>query len=98
MPSAVLADAQNHKASQLFKILGDPTRLHLLYLIANETRSRLCCVDLSESLNISAPTVTHHMKKLEAVNLVFRRKHGKWTFYEVNRTEFNKINKLVNTL
>nr|WP_244659105.1 ArsR family transcriptional regulator [Corynebacterium diphtheriae] len=53
---------QSVKAAALFKVLSDPTRLQLLYLVA-ENPERLCCVDLSEALAVSAPTVTHHMKK-----------------------------------
>ncbi|MDZ5308527.1 ArsR family transcriptional regulator [Corynebacterium diphtheriae] len=52
---------QSVKAAALFKVLSDPTRLQLLYLVA-ENPERLCCVDLSEALAVSAPTVTHHMK------------------------------------
>lgn len=88
---------QTVKAAALFKVLSDPTRLQLLYLVA-ENSERLCCVDLSEALAVSAPTVTHHMKKLADANLVTRHKRGKWAYYEIVNDEFARVHELIRTL
>ncbi|WBT09112.1 metalloregulator ArsR/SmtB family transcription factor [Corynebacterium sp. SCR221107] len=96
--SAPLSSELKNKAAQLFKVMSDPTRLGLLYLVAESPEGRLCCADLSNALKISAPTVTHHMKKLESVGLVRRNKEGKWAFYEVNDSEFNRVDRLINAL
>lgn len=84
------------KAAELFKALGDPTRLSLLYLVAETDEVR--CIDLTRALGISAPTVTHHMKRLAAASLVSRTKKGKWAFYSVNRPEFDRVNELIEAL
>lgn len=84
------------KPAHLFKTLGDPTRLRLLLLLADS--KPLCCIDLSERLGVSAPTVTHHMKRLSAVDLVMRTKKGKWAYYTVNKKKFEHIEHLIRSI
>ncbi|AZA10103.1 MULTISPECIES: ArsR/SmtB family transcription factor [Corynebacterium] len=84
------------RASQIFKALGDPTRLQLLQLVAEQ--ESICGVDLAEHLAITAPTVTHHMQKLAEVNLVQRHRQGKWTRYQVNPGEYQRIAALIDQL
>ncbi|MDO4761116.1 MAG: metalloregulator ArsR/SmtB family transcription factor [Corynebacterium sp.] len=89
---------RSERAAMLFKVLGDPTRLQILMIIAHNKDKAVCAVELSEALNISAPTVTHHMKKLTDANLVVRHKVGKWAYYEIVKSEYQRINKLVEAL
>ena len=63
--------------------------------IADETRQEimqhLCCVwcnvtELVEKMDgkVNQPTVSHHLKKLEEVNLVLVRQEGKHRYYTLN--------------
>ncbi|MBI8999537.1 winged helix-turn-helix transcriptional regulator [Corynebacterium sp. CCM 8864] len=88
----------SERASELFKALGDPTRLKLLYLIAESNTSEICSHELSVALRVSAPTITHHMKKLAAAKLVNREQRGKWAYYTVNSDEFNRVHALIHEL
>ncbi|MCK7674641.1 ArsR/SmtB family transcription factor [Corynebacterium pygosceleis] len=88
----------SERASELFKALGDPTRLRLLYLIAGSDTSEICSHELSVALEVSAPTITHHMKKLAAARLVNREQRGKWAYYTVNPDEFDRIHALIHEL
>ena len=72
------------EASEFYKALGDTTRLEILYLIYSTKKSRVSANALAQSLEISAPTVTHHMKKLIASNLVIREQCGKWAFFSIH--------------
>ena len=62
--------------------------------IADETRQKImsecCCCWLSvneivEKVNVSQPTVSHHLAILREANLVNLREEGKQTFYTLNQ-------------
>lgn len=59
--------AQVERISTLFKALADPARLRILGLLAERPRAGH---ELAESLGITAPTVSHHMRRLTEVGLV----------------------------
>ncbi|MBI5933063.1 MAG: winged helix-turn-helix transcriptional regulator [Chloroflexi bacterium] len=62
--------------------------------IADETRQKImnlcCCASLSvseivEKLDVSQPTVSHHLAILREAGLVSVREEGKQTFYSLNQ-------------
>ena len=62
--------------------------------IADETRQKImnicCCESLSvneivEKLDVSQPTVSHHLAILREAELVTTREEGKQTFYSLNQ-------------
>ena len=62
--------------------------------IADETRQKImnlvCCTSLSvneivEKLDVSQPTVSHHLALLREAGLVNTREEGKQTFYSLNQ-------------
>jgi ArsR family transcriptional regulator len=62
--------------------------------IADETRQKImnlvCCASLSvneivEKLDVSQPTVSHHLAILREAGLVDMREEGKQTFYSLNQ-------------
>jgi ArsR family transcriptional regulator len=67
--------------SEMFKALGDPTRLKIVELIANE---ELCVCKIHEEFELSQPTISHHMKILENAGIVVSRRDGKWTRYSLD--------------
>lgn len=64
-----------------FKAMGDPTRLRLLSLIAASKDGEACVCDLNEPLELSQPTVSHHLKILVDAGLLTRTKRGTWSYY-----------------
>ncbi len=64
-----------------YKVLADGTRLRLLSLIINKGSACAAC-DLVDVLDVSQPTVSHHLKVLHDVGLVERHKRGRWIYYE----------------
>jgi ArsR family transcriptional regulator len=64
------------------KALADETRQKIMNLV--------CCQWLSvnqivEQLNVTQPTVSHHLAILREANLVHVREEGKQTFYSLNQ-------------
>jgi ArsR family transcriptional regulator len=79
----VLEVAAAERLARVFKALGDPTRVRLLSLIAATEGGEACVCDLTAPVNLSQPTVSHHMKQLVDAGLVTREQRGKWAFYRV---------------
>ena len=65
----------------LFKALGDETRLKIFGLLGPE---EVCACDILEQVDITQPTLSHHMKVLTNCGLVNARKDGSWMRYTVN--------------
>src|SRR4051812_20637106 len=61
-----------------FKVLGDPTRLRLLSMLAATPGGETCVCNLIEPLGLSQPTVSHHLKVLHQAGLVERERRGSW--------------------
>jgi DNA-binding transcriptional ArsR family regulator len=73
-------DKEDREKIKIFKALADPTRLRILKLL--KTRE-LCVCEIMIALDLTQPTASHHLKILENVGLIERRKKGKWVFYQV---------------
>ncbi len=75
------ADAASLAAS--FKAVADPTRLRLLSLIAAHDGGEACVCDLTGEFDLSAPTISHHLKVLREAGLVTSERRGTWVHYRV---------------
>ena len=78
-----LADAEAHALAAMFKALAEPARLRLLSLIASHQGGEACVCDLTEPVDLSQPTVSHHLKIHTDAGLITRDKRGRWAYYAV---------------
>lgn len=67
--------------ARLLKAVADPTRLRLLSLVAGTDDGEACICDLTAPVELSQPTVSHHMKILVEAGLLAREQRGKWAYY-----------------
>ena len=74
-------------ALKLFKCLSDASRLRI---IESLTRGDMYTELLAERLQLTPPTVSFHMKKLEDAGLVVSRKEQYYTVYSLNRDVLEK--------
>lgn len=74
-------ELSNKRAAAAFKALGDENRIKILLLLKS---GELCACKLLEELNISQPTLSHHMKILCDSGIVIGRRDGKWTHYSIS--------------
>ena len=65
------------------KVLAEPARLRLLSLIQAQPDHEACVCHLTESLGLSQPTVSHHLKVLLQAGLVEREQRGSWAYFRV---------------
>ncbi len=56
-----------------FKALGEPTRLRIIRLLAQE---ELCVCELEEILKMSQPRISQHLRVLKQARLVTERREG----------------------
>ena len=66
---------------ETFRMLSDPTRAQLVYLL---TRQEYSVNELSEFVLVSASAVSHHLAKLRAIKLVRTRREGNQIFYSID--------------
>lgn len=81
--AGVLDDASAEGLARIFKALGDPTRVKLLSMIAAAGQDGACVCDLVAPVNLSQPTVSHHMRQLVDAGLITREQRGKWAYYRL---------------
>lgn len=67
--------------SKLFKALADPVRLRLLNLIVAHPGGEACVCELTVPFDLSAPTISHHLKVLRQAGLIEGERRGTWVYY-----------------
>ncbi len=65
------------------KALADPVRLQLFSAIASRTGSEACVCDISTDVDVSQPTVSHHLKVLREAGLLTSQRRASWVYYAV---------------
>ena len=68
----------------LARALADETRQEIMKLCCCEWRS---VGDLASKLEVTQPTVSHHLAFLRKANLVLIRPQGRQTFYTLNQKQ-----------
>ncbi len=79
--SPPLDDDHVERLAEVFRALADPARLRILGAIAERTRSG---TELSEMLNLSPPTISHHIAKLTAAGLIATTPDAQRRLYSLN--------------
>ncbi|WP_240766620.1 ArsR/SmtB family transcription factor [Paraburkholderia flava] len=64
--------------ADLFRLLGDPTRLRIVLVCVDERRAVGAIADL---LGLSPSLVSHHLRLLRAARIVRAERQGKQVFY-----------------
>ena len=74
-------ELDERRIALVFKAFCDENRIRILKLLASGEK---CACRLLEELDISQPTLSHHMKILCDSGVVVGRKEGKWMHYSIS--------------
>lgn len=68
--------------SLLGKAVADPARIQILHLLT-AAATPVCVCDFTAALDLTQPTVSHHLARLKEAGLVSCEKYGVWSFYRL---------------
>jgi len=74
-------EAELYDLSDFFKVLGDSTRMKLIWAL---DESEMCVCDLAVLLSMTKSAISHQLSSLKQANLVKFRKEGKVVFYSLS--------------
>ncbi|GLU45268.1 ArsR/SmtB family transcription factor [Allomuricauda sp. NBRC 101325] len=72
------------KIERISKALGDVNRLRILKAV-QASESRLECTTIVSLLDLSQPSISHHIKKLVDADLLQPQKEGRFYYYSINK-------------
>ncbi|MCI7182260.1 MAG: metalloregulator ArsR/SmtB family transcription factor [Schaedlerella sp.] len=70
------------KTALTFKAFCDENRIRILKMLRNGEK---CACKMLDELNVTQPTLSHHMKILCDSGIVVGRKEGKWMHYSISQ-------------
>jgi len=90
--------------AKVFKALSHPNRLELFNEILKKSEASFeescseCLIsDIKTSLNIGAPTISHHLKELMNADLIETERKGKFLIAKVNRYTMQHMKEFFDT-
>ncbi len=84
MPEAVHV----YELADLFKILGDSTRMGILWALSE---AEMCVCDLCALLQMKQPAVSHQLRNLKQGRIVKARREGKVVYYSLDDEHIRKL-------
>lgn len=76
-----MAAATVRDVAEVFKLLGDPTRVRIVDALTHGER---CVCDLATLVGLSESAVSHQLRLLRAARLVRVRRAGRLAFYALD--------------
>ena len=89
--SDVMSEAEADQTAGLLKVVADPARLRILSMLARAPDLEICVCDLIDPLNLSQPTVSHHMKVLREAGFTSSERRGKWVYHRLEPERLEEV-------
>lgn len=83
------------KTATVFKAFCDENRIRILDMLSTGEK---CACRLLEEIDVTQPTLSHHMKILCDSGIVVGRKEGKWTHYSISQKGIDEAQKYLDIL
>jgi len=68
------------KISLVLKAIADPNRMKIIDILSCGEQ---CACDILPNLNMTQPSLSHHMKVLEEAEIITVTKRGQWRYYQL---------------
>jgi ArsR family transcriptional regulator len=91
---STLSPDEAAELERLFKALADRNRLRILNVLL-QAGEAVCVCEFQPTLEISQPTVSHHLKQLVEAGILEREKRGTFAFYRLKPGVLEKIGGLL---
>lgn len=84
---------ENHKdiyndLADLFKLMGDPTRIKILFCLS---KKEMCVLDIAELIGMTHSAVSHQLANLKSSRMVKAIKRGKEVYYSLDDDHIEKL-------
>ncbi len=79
---------QIQNLSDLFKMLGDKTRIKIIWALDNH---EMCVCDIANALNMTKSSISHQLAILREAGIVTYHKSGKEVYYMLDDDHIKKI-------
>ncbi len=86
--AAMIDEPTMNELADIFKALGDPTRVRIIYALMQK---ELCVHDLTVVLEMGQSAVSHQLRVLRNMRIVKRRKAGKTVYYSLDDVHIEQI-------
>src|SRR4051812_13233831 len=90
--------ATETRLTGMLKAVADPTRRRILGMLREKKgccsigeREGLCACDIEQRVELTQPTVSHHMAILRDAGLVEAEKVGAWMWYRRNERALREL-------
>lgn len=78
----LLPAVEAHRLSDLFRLLGDATRVRILYALLEV--GELCVCDLAATVEAPETSVSHALRLLRTAGIVRNRRDGRMIYYSLD--------------
>jgi DNA-binding transcriptional ArsR family regulator len=86
------------KMSEVFKVLGDSTRLRIIRMLASKMEDDLCVIGLAKKIGISQPAASQHIKTLKSIGILKPNRVGFRVHYRIDTGVLNAYKKNIDKL
>jgi DNA-binding transcriptional ArsR family regulator len=77
----LIGDEQAQQVADLFKVLGDATRVKILQMLS---KREMCVCDIAAVTEMGQSAISHQLRLLRSTRMVKYRKDGKNAWYSLN--------------
>jgi ArsR family transcriptional regulator len=78
------------------KALADPVRLRLFSSVASHAGGEACVCDISAGVEVTQPTISHHLKVLRDAGLLTSERRASWVYYTIVPEAMRELSSLLN--
>jgi ArsR family transcriptional regulator len=76
-----LTEPEREQLAARFKALADPTRVAIVNCLS--AADEVCVCNLTDTFELSQPTISHHLRILREAGLVESTRRGTWAYYRL---------------
>jgi ArsR family transcriptional regulator len=95
LAGSTLSDSEAAELERLFKALADRHRLRIVNILLRASGEAVCVCEFQPQLELSQPTVSHHLRQLLDAGLLEREKRGAYAYYRLAPGALERIGLLL---